>query len=299
MILIEIPYDSRTFPYIGYFFQGMLVCFFMAIIAIFVLIHRGKVKIDGIRYKLDKRNRTAMVLPKNYSGNLVIPSSISIPKDGATYLVTGIDDCAFHQCSKLTSVTIPDCVTSINMNFNECEKLTTLIIGKGVVDIHCCRFTPPKALVYIKVVDGNTKYDSRNNCNAIIETATNTLVFGCKNTTIPESVTSIGEAAFEMCKGLTSITIPEGVTSIGESAFDYCFDLTSITIPSSIIVIGKSAFMVCRSLKDVYCYATTPPTAADKKYGRNSTTLHVPAASIEAYKMTAPWNQFKNIVAIE
>lgn len=275
----------------------------LSFISYFVLkwyfIGRNKLKIDGIRYKLDKRNGTARVLPNKYSGDLVIPYSFINPKDGATYLVTGLDDQLFYECSKLTSVTIPDGVTSICLSLTDCKKLTALNIGKGVVDIQICMCYSGKVLESIKVANGNKKYDSRNNCNAIIETATNKLVYGCKNTVIPDDVTKIGDFAFGYCRGLTSITIPEGVTSIGESAFDGCYDLTSITIPSSLIGIGKMAFSLCDSLKDVYCYATVPPSTFDKKFGSKSTTLHVPAASIETYKTTAPWSKFKNIVAIE
>ena len=97
----------------------------------------------------------------------------------------------------------------------------------------------------ISVESGNTVYDSRNNCNAIVESATNTLMFGCKNTIIPNSVTSIGERAFEDCDGLTSITIPNSVTSIGEGAFYSCDGLTSISIPNSVTSIGEYAFEYC------------------------------------------------------
>jgi hypothetical protein len=84
------------------------------------------------------------------------------------------------------------------------------------------------------VENGNTIYDSRENCNAIIETATNTLIAGCQNTIIPNSVTSIGDRAFSGCSSLTSITIPNSVTSIGDYAFSYCSSLTHITLESSI-----------------------------------------------------------------
>ena len=94
-------------------------------------------------------------------------------------------------------------------------------------------------------------YDSRNNCNAIIETSTNTLIFGCQNTTIPNSVTSIGEYAFFNCISLTSIEIPNSVTSIGDYAFSDCSSLTSVTIPNSVTSIGSGAFYNCRSLTSV------------------------------------------------
>ena len=101
------------------------------------------------------------------------------------------------------------------------------------------------------VASGNTVYDSRENCNAIIETSTNRLIAGCKNTVIPESVTSIGDYAFYGCSGLTSITIPEGVTSIGGSAFYGCSGLTSITIPEGVTSIENFTFYNCSSLTSI------------------------------------------------
>ena len=101
-------------------------------------------------------------------------------------------------------------------------------------------------------MDGNnTKYDSRENCNAIIETETNTLIAGCKNTIIPNSVTSIGDNAFTWCNGLTSITIPNSVTSIGEGAFRGCSELTSVVIGNSVTSIGNEAFASCYGLTSI------------------------------------------------
>ena len=140
-----------------------------------------------------------------------------------------IGDNAFSGCDSLTSITIPNSVTSIGAEaFSGCESLTS-----------------------IRVESGNTVYDSRGNCNAIIETATNTLLYGCQNTIIPNSVTSIGAEAFSACSGLTSITIPSGVTSIGEGAFAACSNLTSIEIPSSVTSIGNDAFSACSSLTSI------------------------------------------------
>ena len=103
----------------------------------------------------------------------------------------------------------------------------------------------------ISVDSDNSVYDSRNNCNAIIETATNTLIYGCKSTVIPDSVTRIGRFAFSDCTGLTSITIPDSVTSIGYGAFEDCTGLTSVTIGNSVTSIDNSAFYGCTGLTSV------------------------------------------------
>ena len=117
--------------------------------------------------------------------------------------------------------------------------------------------------------------------------------------TIPNSVTSIG--GFSVCSGLTSVTIPNSVTSIEDFAFERCSGLTSVTIGSGVESIGYSAFSVCPELLDVYCYAEKVPStesnAFDDSYPEYA-TLHVPAASIDSYKATAPWSSFGRIVAL-
>ena len=174
-------------------------------------------------------------------------TSITIPNS-----VTSIGDCAFGSCYGLTSVTIPNSVTTIGeLTFYRCSSLTSITIPNSVTSIGNSAFSGCRGLNSMTVESENTTYDSRDNCHAIIETANNTLIAGCKNTIIPNSVTSIGKSAFSGCSGLTSITIPNSVTSIGDQAFIDCFGLTSITIPNSVTSIGRAAFEHCSGLTSV------------------------------------------------
>ena len=141
--------------------------------------------------------------------------------------VTRIDEYAFVYGSKLVSITLPVTVTDISSAvFQKCSNI---------------------ALITVK--QGNAVYHSRGNC--LIETATNTLVFGCKNSMIPDYVTSIGDRAFSNCSSLTSITIPNGVTSIGNYAFANCNKLTSITLPNGVTGIGDHVFSNCYRLESI------------------------------------------------
>ena len=171
-------------------------------------------------------------------------TSVTIPNS-----VTSIGDGAFSYCSGLTSVTIPNSVTYIGeYAFVGCSGLTSLTIPNSVTEIGYAAFYDCSGLTRIIVESGNSKYDSRNNCNAIIETATNTLVNGCMATVIPNSVTYIGEYAFGGCSGLTNLTIPNSVTSIGNEAFTGCSSLTSVIIGNSVTEIGELVFSGCSGL---------------------------------------------------
>ena len=225
-------------------------------------------------------------------------TSITIPNS-----VTSIGNEAFRGCSGLTSITIPNSVTSIGeKSFYHCSGLTSITIPNSVTSIGNGAFEGCSRLTSISVETGNANYDSRDNCNAIIETATNNLIVGCMNTVIPNSVTSIGNYAFYACKDLTSITIPNSVTTIGDYAFYGCTGLTSVSIGSSVTKVGGGAFFDCSKIIDVCCYAEEVPTTSSNAFkdsNISSATLHVPASAIELYKSEYSWSRFMDIVAIE
>ena len=157
-------------------------------------------------------------------------SSIIIPNN-----ILSIEDLTFSWCFALTEIVIPNSVKNIGYAaFESCSSLKSIVIPARVTEIGERAFCGCSALTSIIVAEGNPRYDSRENCNAIIETATNTLIRGCSQTIIPESVTEIGEGAFNHCKSLASITIPEGVISIGNEAFRFCESLISITFQGTI-----------------------------------------------------------------
>lgn len=255
-------------------------------------------EVDGIYYNINGNEVTLVKCSYEYSGNLIIPETV-IYKD-ITYSVTAIADQAFLTCSYLTSITIPNSVISIGeFAFTLCTRLKNVTIGNcvqsigkeafaatgltnvtipgSVTSIGKGVFDTCDSLSVIIVASDNGKYDSRNNCNAIIETTTNTLIVGCKNTIIPNSVLFIASQAFAGCDGLTSIIIPNSVISIADGAFsshnmesiivadgnqyydsrDNCNALIHTSsnklligcknsvIPNSVKTIGKNAFSGC------------------------------------------------------
>ena len=276
--------------------------------------------------------------------NSVIPNS-----------VTSIGDGAFRGCSGLTELTLPNSVTSIgDCAFYGCSGLTELILPNSVTSIGNYAFSDCSGLEKITVDRGNKRYDSLGNCNSIIETGTNTLIVGCKNSVIPNSVTSIGDCAFYGCTGLTELILPNSVRSIGDIAFTYCsglekitvesgnscYDsrdncnsiidtefntlivgcknsvipnsvtsigyyafygcsgLTELTLPASVASIGDGAFICCSDLSKITSLAEIPPVCGSGVFDRVNKTnceLIVPVISVTAYKQAEVWNEFSNI----
>lgn len=196
--------------------------------------------------------RTLVRVPRDFEGEFVIPEGVISLENGVfrgceklthvvfPYSLTKISRSSFVM-SGLTEIEIPNYIEVIeNGAFAYCKKSSKVILHNGIKEIGENAFLDctikeiviPKSVVYIHplafegcpiehivVEEGNPKYDSRENCNAIIETATNTLVYGCKNTKIPQSVSVIGECAFYRCLTLENIFIPKSVTMISKDAF--------------------------------------------------------------------------------
>lgn len=224
-------------------------------------------------------------------------TSITIPSS-----VTSIGNGVFNSCTGLTSITIPDSVTSIGSSaFERCSGLTSVTIGSGVTSIGTYAFNGCINLTNIVVDSGNTKYDSRDNCNAIIETSTNTLIKGCNTTVIPDTVTIIYNKAFADTT-FKNVTIGDNVTKLNNEAFLDMRDLEGVTIGSGVTSIGNKAFGMTNvysktKLTSITIYATTPPTLGGglttSRYGLTP-TIYVPAESLEAYKNASNWKNYAN-----
>ena len=258
-----------------------------------ILAISGEAEIGGINYFIDTNAQTAEVRAKSpkYSGDIVIPSTVEY--EGVTCNVTSIGISAFENCYSLTSVNIPISVTSIGMcAFNSCWCLSSVNIPNSVTSIEDGAFSYCRSLSSVTIPNSVTYlgYYAFSGC------------FGLTSITIPNSVKYIGQNAFQDCRGLTSVNISNGVTNIGIYAFSGCEVLTSVSIGSSVTSIESYAFAYCRELRNVYCLAENVPTAKNNAFHDSyieNATLHVPAASIEAYKSRDPWSGFKNIVALD
>ncbi len=196
---------------------------------------------------------------------------------------------AFYDCYSLTSVTIPDSVTTIERDaFSGCSSLTSITIPDGVTSIGERAFYGCGSLTSVTIPDSVTtiEHDAFSGCSSLT------------NVTIPDSVTTIEHDAFSGCSSLTNVTIPDSVTSIGYSAFFGCGCLTSVTIPNSVTSIGGSAFYACSSLTSVYCKPITPPTGYSGMFGNNASgrKIYVPAESVEAYKAENDWSDYADAI---
>ena len=236
--------------------------------------------------------------------------------------VTTIGDDAFRGVG-ITSITIPASVTTLGKRAFNNTNITAITIPAAVTSIGDGAFNSCKELIQITVEGGNATYDSRS-CNAIIETATNKLLFGCGGTTIPSSVsviaqnaffgvskedftitipegmTEIGKGAFNGCTGLTSVTFPSGFTTIGEEAFKGCNGLRNFTIPTSVTTINQHAFQECNGLESVTIPANVISLGNEVWYNcANIKIVKIEGGNKVDSKLYLPTRTFKNCNKIE
>ena len=204
--------------------------------------------------------------------------------------VTSFGQYAFSNC-KLTSISIPNSVKSIGFHaFSGCTDLSSLVIPLSVTRIDEGITTYCNGLTRIEVNKDNQVYDSRSNCNAIIRTADNALIAGCKETIIPFSVISIEYGAFDTITSMSAITIPNSVKSIGDLAFAYCKGLSTIDIPSSVSSIGCQSFYYCTNLSSITVRGEIVPTLISDAFDYSNCHIYVPSNSIEAYRSS--WSSY-------
>ena len=268
--------------------------------------------------------------------SLHIPNSVLTIEEAAFYhcenlesvllsnSVTSIGRIAFSYCKKLNSIAFPNTLQTIGNNaFQYCDELKEIFIPNSVSSIGNEAFDC-YVLNTIEVEDENITYDSRGGCNALIETSTNTLLIGCRNTvipntvtqigdyafyfvdftslTIPYSVTTIGNNSFAYCRNLKNIVFPNALTSIGKYAFENCEELNSITFPSTVTNIGYCAFRNCSNLNSIITlienvFAIEGNVFSSDTY--STATLYIIKGLLSTYRNTNGWKNFNSIVEFE
>ena len=239
--------------------------------------------VDGLTYQTKSGTIVRVTSGSDYAttltGELTIPATVAY--NGTTYTVDEIGYNAFRACNGLTSVILPEGIKTLSLYaFYNCENLASINMPSTLTSIQPSAFQGCKSLASITipaavndipyngqiqsqnspflycdnlktivVESGNTKYDSRDNCNAIVETATNKLIYACNGTTIPSTVI-VGRNAFRGCI-ITDVVVPEGVTTIEQQAFNYCGQLKNLSLPSTLTTIGDWAFQGCSSLESI------------------------------------------------
>ncbi len=205
---------------------------------------------DGAFMKCESLENITLPQSLNHIGSSAFSGCIKITSIELPETLTEIEASSFSNCN-LREIHIPNSVKTIGTNaFGKNAELKEVVIPATVTSIQQNPFTGCSALTSIIVESGNSTYDSRDNCNAIIETATNTLIAACNTSVIPNGIESIGAFAFYYTS-ITSLDLPETVKSIGYCAFSYCSNLESIHICKNVASIGSSAFYWCGKLSSI------------------------------------------------
>ena len=237
--------------------------------------------IDGFGYKIisnDEPRAVVLMEIADCTEDVVIPATVTY--NGLQYIVStvGMGGSIITNDARITikSIFIPKTIQVVNMRaLSDCPHLCSIVVDEE-----------------------NPYLDSRNDCNAIVTSKdwgspANTLIAGCHTTTIPNSVTGIGDYAFYRCDSLKHMTVPNGVTTINNGAFSECSSLSSIKLPESLTQLTQQwIFSECKNLKEVFFFAKTPPQIAYGMFRGITPTIYVPKESLDAYKKALYWQDF-------
>ena len=243
-----------------------------------------------------KEAKAVTDLDKKFANNSVIKSFDELQYFTGLKALNYQEGGQFELCENLESIILPNSLVKIGeATFNYCRALKGITIPASVTEMSYLGGWY-YGMTTITVAAGNTVYDSHNNCNAVIETDTHTLISGCNKTVIPDDVVAIGPFAFNACV-TDPIAIPTSVTTIGRAAFSTC-QFTEITLPSSITSIDIS-FAGCSQIKKVVSRIIEPFAIEDATFDQtvyNNATLWVPTDdAVSKYKNAAGWKNFKDI----
>lgn len=247
-------------------------------------------------FTFDSRNGCNAVVESNW-GRLIAGCHNTTIANG----VYEICAFAFAGCERLTEITIPQWVEKIGYEAFAGTGLTEVQLPVYLHELGYRAFADCPDLVTVAVDEYNEKYDSRNECNAVIETPTGILVAGCKGTEVPATVAKIGYEAFSGCAGLEELVIPDSVNTIMHYAFRECTDLKVVDIPATAMTFGDRAFGDCTGLTKVYARLEHPEEGDYYDFSTfqgvpvNTCLLIVDTNLIDIYSETAPWKDFLRI----
>ena len=289
----------------------------------------SKFVVDGREYKVTRIGECAFCLSQHIRSVALPPTVTSIGSmafAGCTALssismcdqLRRIGDRSFAGCHSLFSICLPEGLEAIGFEaFASCSSLNSIVLPTSLIEIGHMPFLGCDALVSIIVEKGNPKYDSRDYCNAVVETESNKVVVGCKGTVFPPSVAAIGENAFFQCRSIEKVSIPGTVSEIGRGAFSYCSNLkeivlseglktirngafwytapATVTIPSTVTQIEPCAFWT-PSLTSVSTLISEPfDVGMICDFDHYKIKLYVPAGTIAKYERAEGWKRFSPI----